>query len=158
MILTPAARKRSCPKCSRYSTAFPIESARMSVPSREERSKYASVADALARRKRVKLRSTQSRFSERYLHSVITANHAFLLVAIDVPDHSLHVSNSCSFRNTQPPFPFARSENDPSTFAQAAPAPTTRRFTLPRSHRLLPKLRFLHPRWLPLCPRPQAAH
>src|SRR5229473_1299347 len=191
------ARKRSCPKCSWYSTAFPIESARMSIPSREERSKYASqpssprmnpqpsflfsrvteprisaplfpiaerqsrfnrspatslltasfqpwpaipsiwqrlhlhrllakptilnpVTDPLARRKRVKLRSTQSRFSEKHLRTVITANHAFLLVAIDVPDQSLHVSNSRSLRNTQPPFPFARSENDPFTFAQPA--------------------------------------
>src|SRR5258708_34009912 len=99
------------------------------------------VTDLLARRKRVKLRSTQSRFSEKYLRSVITANHAFLLVAIDVLDHSLHVSNSCSLRNIQPPFPFARSEADPSTFAQPArpstaskraaspPAPTTRRVT-----------------------------
>src|SRR5260370_15829081 len=42
MTLTLVARKRSCPKCSWYSTAFPIESARMSIPSTEERSKYAS--------------------------------------------------------------------------------------------------------------------
>src|SRR5260370_14507327 len=75
------------------------------------------VTDPLALGKRVKLHSTQTRFSQTYLRTVITATHAFLLVVINVPDH---VSNSCSLRNTQPPFPFARSENDPFTFAQPA--------------------------------------
>src|SRR5712691_4390360 len=96
------------------------------------------VTDPLARRKRMKLRSTQSRSWEKYLRSVMTANHAFLLVAIDVPDHSLHVSDSCSFRSTQPPFPFVRrmtplpSRSRPSAASMRAaspPAPTTRRVT-----------------------------
>src|SRR6266849_3850412 len=80
------------------------------------------IADSLAGGKRIELNSTQGRFSERYLCSVIATNHAFLLVPIDVPDHSLHASNSCSSRNTQPPFPFARRENGQSAFAKPGPA------------------------------------
>lgn len=42
MTLTLAARSRSFPKRSSYSTASPIESPRISFPSSEDRSKYAS--------------------------------------------------------------------------------------------------------------------
>src|SRR6516225_3640723 len=42
ITLTLAARNRSFPKCSSYSTVFPTESTRISAPSREERSKQAS--------------------------------------------------------------------------------------------------------------------
>src|SRR6516225_8860985 len=41
ITLTLAARNRSFPKCSSYSTVSPTESARISTPSREERSKQA---------------------------------------------------------------------------------------------------------------------
>src|SRR6266699_1055789 len=101
----------------------------MSIPSREERSKYASQPSSPRMNPQPSFsfsRVTEPRISAPLLTIAERQSRfnrspgAFLLVAIDVPDHSLHVSNSCSLRNIQPAFPFARSEADPSTFAQPA--------------------------------------
>src|SRR5260370_1537648 len=64
------------------------------------------VVNPLAGVKGVKLDSAQRRLAESKLCSVIPTYHPFLLVAIDVPDHSLHRSNSspvflCVIRNSQ---------------------------------------------------------
>src|SRR5258708_1433454 len=55
------------------------------------------IAHALTRGKRTKVHSVQRRLSEGHLFSIVATNHAFLLVSIDVPDHSLHASHSCWF-------------------------------------------------------------
>src|SRR6516165_4392501 len=53
-----------------------------------------AITNPLAGRKRMKIEFTQRRFSEWHLYSVVAADHTFLLISIDVPDHSLHASHS----------------------------------------------------------------
>src|SRR6266849_409978 len=62
------------------------------------------IAHALTRGKRVKVHSVQRRLSEGHLFSIVATNHAFLLVSIDMPDHSLHASHSRWFPKLGPDF------------------------------------------------------
>src|SRR5216683_6230163 len=83
------------------------------------------IANPLAGRKCAKLDSAQGGFSKRHLCSVVAANHAFLLVSIDVPDHTFHASDSCLFPKAKTKsLSFVKGEGAGAIRSQGAPQPT----------------------------------
>jgi hypothetical protein len=88
MTVTLAARRRSFAKCSSYSTALPIESARMSIPFREERSKCDSEPSSLRMKPQPIL--LFSRVTEPRTFAPLFPAADFSRVATFCPESSIH--------------------------------------------------------------------
>src|SRR5258708_1271722 len=123
------------------------------------------IVDLLAGRKCAKLDSAQAGFSKRHLCSVVAANHAFLLVSIDVPDHTFHASDSCSFPKGLNLFPSSMGatplplSSPAQSEAKERPTHGAARGAIPRlTHLLLQKARLPSPASPRFAYRNQPAH